>query len=701
MDRYSEDQWPATEKILPIVRLWALRMLVQLGGHEDFINHDGFQNESLAKALGLGEYIEAKSRDFDRKKAFIGLLRRHEVSEAQFGDVKIPSILEANVQRLGEHIGLNATERRLLEFGILLNTEMQMEKASDILGDLRYHRLFRALSVLLNIPEKEIRLALRQNGVLSASGLLCCDPRGPNESCPLLNWLLPLSNEFTHDIISIDADPMTFLRNVVSQTSPAEIGLSDYGHIASSLSVARPFLKHAVAMGSKGVNFLFYGPPGTGKSQLAKILAKEAGCELLEVSSEDNAGNPISGHDRLSAFRAVQWFMNKRRSIIVFDEAEDAFNEGESYMEYPRVRTRGKQKGWFTRMLGENAIPTIWITNSIKDIDPAYIRRFDMVIELPVPPKKQRERIIHEACDGLLELSAISNFAVSNVLAPAVVTRAASVVKSIRAELGEVSASSAIELVIGNTLIAQGHERLRPNDPNKLPDIYDPAFIHASVDLAELAEGLVRSRSGRLCLYGPPGTGKTAYGRWMAEQLDIPLLIKRSSDLKSMWVGETEKNIAQAFMQAEREGALLLIDEVDSFLQDRRGAQRSWEVSEVNEMLTQMEAFPGVFIASTNLMEGIDQAALRRFDLKVKFDFLESKQACELFRRYCANLAIADPDDVCLAKLGRLHNLTPGDFAAAIRQSRFRPITSPAMLFRALNGECEVKETTKAIGFLH
>lgn len=123
----------------------------------------------------------------------------------------------------------------------------------------------------------------------------------------------------------------------------------------------------------------------------------------------------------------------------------------------------------------------------------------------------------------------------------------------------------------------------------------------------------------------------------------MPLSIKRASDLISKWVGDTEKNIARAFHEAEQDGALLLIDEVDSFLQDRRTAQHGWEVSEVNEMLTQMESFPGIFIASTNLMDGLDQASLRRFDLKVKFDFLRSEQAWELVRRYCKQLQLPSP----------------------------------------------------------
>jgi SpoVK/Ycf46/Vps4 family AAA+-type ATPase len=113
----------------------------------------------------------------------------------------------------------------------------------------------------------------------------------------------------------------------------------------------------------------------------------------------------------------------------------------------------------------------------------------------------------------------------------------------------------------------------------------------------------------------------------------MSLLLRSSSDLISKWVGDSEKAIAAAFRQAEREGALLMIDEVDSFLRDRDGAQHSWELTRVNEMLTRMESFPGVFIASTNLMEGIDAAALRRFDLKLRFGYLAPEQAATMLAR--------------------------------------------------------------------
>jgi SpoVK/Ycf46/Vps4 family AAA+-type ATPase len=238
-------------------------------------------------------------------------------------------------------------------------------------------------------------------------------------------------------------------------------------------------------------------------------------------------------------------------------------------------------------------------------------------------------------------------------------------------------------------------------DSTALPEVYDPAFIAADANLAHIAEGLMMSRSGRLCLDGPPGTGKTAFARWLAERMSLPIVIKRASDLMSKWVGENEQNNSRAFKEADQGGAILLIDEVDSFLQDRRGAQHRWEATLVNEMLTQMESFSGIFIGTTNLMTGLDQAALRRFDLKVKFDFLRPEQSCELFQRYCQQLTLPAPASAVLMQLSRLSHLTPGDFAAVIRQHRFRPICSTEAFLAALAGECEIKALGKgAIGFM-
>ena len=413
-----------------------------------------------------------------------------------------------------------------------------------------------------------------------------------------------------------------------------------------------------------------HGEPGTGKTQLVKLMARELSCDLFEVSSANSDGGPVSSDGRLRAFRAAEYIFANRPAFILFDEIEDIFSD--AGLIFGQKSTGQTAKAWINRMLEENPVPAFWLTNSLQCLDPAFIRRFDMVIELPVPPKNRRKAIIEKVADGMLLPRAIERLAECETITPAVVSRAASVIKAIKGRIDEKDAASAIELIVSSTLKAQGHRPPTHDNADQLAAAYDPCFINADIDLAEVAKGLARTGSGRLCLYGPSGTGKTAYGRWLADQVGIPLIVKRASDLISMWVGQSEKNIAEAFHEAERDGAILLIDEVDSFLADRRIAYRTWEVSLVNEMLTQMEFFSGIFVACTNLMDWIDQAALRRFDIKAKFDFLNPTQAWELLCRSCAADGRGEPSLELRSRLSRLANLTPGDFAVVARRTRFR-----------------------------
>ena len=120
----------------------------------------------------------------------------------------------------------------------------------------------------------------------------------------------------------------------------------------------------------------------------------------------------------------------------------------------------------------------------------------------------------------------------------------------------------------------------------------------------------------------------------------------------------------------------------------------------MNEMLTQMESFLGVFIASTNLVDSLDQASLRRFDLKIKFDFMLPRQSQALLESYCHTLNLDAPDNGLAAPLSRLHNLTPGDFAAVMHRHRFKPVCSAADMVTALEEECSLKENfERPIGF--
>ena len=140
---------------------------------------------------------------------------------------------------------------------------------------------------------------------------------------------------------------------------------------------------------------------------------------------------------------------------------------------------------------------------------------------------------------------------------------------------------------------------------------------------------------------------------------------------------------------------MLVFDEVDSFLQDRSLAARSWEVTQVNEMLVQMESFDGIFIATTNLIDNLDKACLRRFDLKLEFGYLLPNQALNLFKKECASLRIK-LDENAAKKVSNLGLLAPGDFASARRQAKFRPIKNGDDFYERLEKEVALKNEEKS-----
>ena len=186
-----------------------------------------------------------------------------------------------------------------------------------------------------------------------------------------------------------------------------------------------------------------------------------------------------------------------------------------------------------------------------------------------------------------------------------------------------------------------------------------------------------------LLLWGPPGTGKTAFAHHLARVADRPLLVKRASDLVSKWVGETEARIAGAFAEARRREAVLLFDEADSLLFDRANARNSWEVGQVNELLTWLDSHPLPVVAATNDPGRLDPATLRRFVFKIPLRPLGRERAARAFERFFgleAPPALADTA-----------NLTPGDFALVARQLRYAPTGDAAELVERLRCEAASK----------
>ena len=676
-----------------LLQAWVWQMLLPLGGQLEFIGEHGFEDIAVANLLQTHTWFE--SEDAYEPIAARAQLKRHylkwekNVRWQTLYEEGVPEILRDNVSAWQELLGLSDVESKILTFVILLYHHNVLNQAAQLMGELNSRQVVLALAVILQLPEAQVREALGHQKTLFHTGLLKIDH---SSEYPMRSKIDLMSGYFATWMCLERISPVELLKRHVHVAPNTQLSLEDFAHLGTLVTALRHYVPQVVAQQQSGCNILIYGVAGTGKTEFTRALAQELGLECIEVAWADDEGNPANREARMSALRAAQHIFAKQNILLLFDEVEDVFNSEQ--------KDYHLNKGWLNRMLEQNAVPTVWITNRVDMMDRAALRRFDMVLEMKAPPRAKRRQMIASLTQEFLNEAEIEQLSEHEDLVPAMLERAHKVTQQVSEHLNQQEQAAVYKQLLHNTLKAQGISS-HLNRKSDYGAIYDVAWINTRQDLKQLAQGLSVHGRGSLCLYGPPGTGKSAYVKWLSKQLGKPLLYKKGSDLLSKYVGESEQLIAAAFEEASRDEAILIFDEVDSFLQDRRQASQSWEVTQVNEMLTQMEAFEGIFVATTNLMKHLDQAALRRFDFKIEFAYLRVDQRWQLFVAYCEHFGLEAAAHLQTA-VNKLHVLTPGDFAVVSKCARITPIESAQHLLQLLQAECALKEqgSQNTLGFM-
>ena len=592
---------------------------------------------------------------------------------------------------LGEATGLSPTDVDILELLLRYQTQPVIESLVDEIF-LRVGRRTMPLNVrgaampaLLGISAGAIHNRLADRAPLVSSGLVSIDGDGDVTIVDRLRRLatVPGSAGLEASRLLLDAAPAS------------ELEWSDFDHIAEGRDHIERLIQGALRTSSPGVNILLYGPPGTGKTEFCKVLAERLGVTLYSVGEADDDGDEPSRSERLQELRLAQRLLARNRgSLLLFDEMEDllsgSVSSGLSLFGQPFLvgGRSGSSKVFMHRLLERAPTPTLWAMNDASSVSKAILRRMMFALELRPPTTAVRARIwtrqleYHGIEAGLDEAHALA--------------------REFAATPGVAAGATAAARISGGGIdtVRRGVRGLSrvlscETPPQGAPPLFDPALIQADTDPVALADRLVASGERRfsLCLQGPPGTGKSAFVRYLAERMSFEVMQKRASDLMSCWVGRTERNIAAAFAEARDTGAFLIFDEADSLLADRRFAHRSWEVSQVNEMLTWMESHPLPFACTTNFGEHLDAATLRRFVLKVRLDYLSPEQARAAFRIY---FGLTPP-----AEIATLTALTPGDFAVVRRKAALLGrLEEPEALAAMLSAECAAKpDRPRPVGF--
>lgn len=673
------------------VLIWILRALVHSAQTNSPYNLDKHKNNSrcFKHLMSACAALEIPKRVSD----MVDVAQYAPALITQVQAVKLPpGCTELSVNAIMKRCAITRAEQQLLLFSITIHE-------NHLLGSMFHFffqkvtpgQFYKVLAYVLDEPVKNIQAALRADSFLSKAGMLSMDVR------PVMGFedRLDVGYGLSETLEIANGDWNEIVSGVCAKARPSNLQESDFSHIAKEWSLVLNYIKGAAATGRAGANILLHGPPGCGKTEFARAVLASSDLRGFELFIEQPNGHSMSSTQRRSYYRQANLYLQHEASSVLLVDEMDGLLDINSLEGNWRNPNKTFSKASANAQLESNPVPTIWITNNAEHLDSAQMRRFDLVLRF----NPLGRHAIRRQLNDKLKKHGVSNHWIDTTsaapeLTPGLVNTLSLVAESLTQSK---TGNTDMEEMLNISLRQRGIKVSR-----KAPQKYRIEYCNASLQIDVLTATMTAKHDARFLLYGGTGTGKTAFARHIADTLNLEPKLVRPSDILGAYVGQTEQNIANLFETTDPEESLIILDEFESLAANRKRARANWEVSMINEMLTQIEAYEGRVIACTNLINHIDPAIRRRFQSKVELLPLTQQQRSNLFNDSIRKLGLPNSTHhFASTELYATEHLAYGHFANALEVAEYAPNLTMNTFVELLIQELESTNgsTTKRIGF--
>ncbi len=515
---------------------------------------------------------------------------------------------------------------------------------------------------------EQARAALSNDAALRRYRMIVVGTAADTDTVPPARRTVRLADRVIAHLLGDDAlDPL--LDGVIHVAPPATV--ADLVLPASVLALARRGLRFDGAP-----RVLFHGAAGVGKGMVVRALAGEVGRAVLVVDAAELVRTPERLDDRMARL-ARETVLHEAVTVLRAGGALDDTQHGIVFERFAELARRFVGPVVFAC----HGRPS-WLVHAVPDL---------VEVQFPSPAVPARVELWQRAMganralvgdDDLHEIAgrfALGGGAIHRAAERAIAQARLRAPNAPHVELSDLTESARLMLQHRLGTVAR---RVSPgfewNDLVLPDDTLDGirellAFAkHRGVLLDQwgFERKLPYGRGVSAVMAGPPGTGKTMVAQLLARELGYELYVIELAQVVNKYIGETEKNLARVFDEAEHSHAILFFDEADALFARRTEVKSSndrYANLEVNYLLQRMESYNGVTLLATNLEQGLDEAFKRRVRFSIQFEMPEAPVRAQLWRSMFPTESPLAPD-IDWVRLGERWEMAGGHIKkAAVR----------------------------------